>query len=47
MNTQWSTYVQRAETLYQSRVLRFSDSFREKYKNAFSIDEKASILEIG
>lgn len=47
MNTQWSTYVQRAETLYQSRVLRFSDRFREKYKNAFAIDEKASILEIG
>lgn len=47
MNTKWSTYVQKEETLYQSRALRFSDRFREKYTSAFDIDEKESILEIG
>lgn len=47
MNTKWSTYVQKEETLYQSRALRFSDRFREKYTSAFDIDGKESILEIG
>ena len=47
MNTKWSTYVQKEETLYQSRALRFSNRFREKYTSAFDIDEKESILEIG
>lgn len=47
MNTKWSTYVQKEETLYQSRALRFSDRFREKYTSVFDIGTKASILEIG
>ena len=47
MNILWSTYVQKEETLYQSRALRFANRFREKYTNAFGIDEKSRILEIG
>ena len=47
MNTIWSTYVQRAETLYCSRALRFSDLFREKYMSAFAIDGRRRLLEIG
>ena len=47
MNTIWSTYVQSIGTLYDSRVLRFSDTFKNKYTNAFSIDDKTKLLEIG
>ena len=47
MNTIWSTYVQNIGTLYESRALRFSDVFKDKYKDLFGIDEKTSILEIG
>lgn len=47
MNTVWSTYVQSVGTLYQSRRLRFSDMFKEKYIRAFDIVDKRKILEIG
>lgn len=47
MNTIWSTYVQNIGTLYESRVLRFSDVFKGKYKDLLGIDEKSKILEIG
>ena len=47
MNTIWSTYVQGAELLYQTRALRFSDLFKEKYISAFDIGERKDILEIG
>ncbi len=47
MNTLWSTFVQGEEVLYQSRTLRFSDLFQEKYTKAFQIDDKKRILEIG
>lgn len=47
MNTIWSTYLQKIGTLYYSRTLRFSDIFKEKYLNAFMIDDKEKILEIG
>lgn len=47
MNTIWSTYVQKIDTLYLSRMLRFSNIFRDKYTKAFMIDDKKSILEIG
>lgn len=47
MNTVWSTYVQGVGTLYQSRLLRFSDVFKEKYMSAFDIDDKKKMLEIG
>ena len=47
MNTIWSTYVQGADLLYQTRSLRFSDLFREKYVSAFDIGERKDILEIG
>lgn len=47
MNTIWSTYVQSIETLYGTRSLRFSDLFKEKYLEAFKIEDQQKILEIG
>ncbi len=47
MNTIWSTYVQGIGTLYNTRLLRFSDLFQRKYRDAFRIDDKNRILEIG
>ena len=47
MNTIWSTYVQSIGTLYDSRVLRFSDMFKSKYTDVFRIDDKTSLMEIG
>ena len=47
MNAIWSTYVQGIGTLYNTRLLRFSDSFQRKYREAFRIDDKKKILEIG
>ena len=47
MNTIWSTYIQSIGTLYASRSLRFADSFRERYMDAFGIQDGRSILEIG
>lgn len=47
MNTVWSTYVQGIGTLYNTRLLRFSDLFQKKYREAFRIDDKKRILEIG
>ena len=47
MNTIWSSNLQSIRTLYDSRVLRFSDIFMDKYKNAFRIEDKQKILEIG
>lgn len=47
MNTIWSQYIQNIGTLYLSRSLRFADQFQERYMEAFEIDEKSSMLEIG
>lgn len=47
MNTIWSTYIQNTNTLYLSRSMRFSDSFKEVYQKAFAISEDSRILEIG
>ena len=47
MNTIWSTYVQGIGTLYNTRLLRFSDLFQKKYREAFRIEDKERILEIG
>lgn len=47
MNNIWSTQIQGIGTLYESRVLRFSDRLREDYVKAFGIPHRASILEIG
>lgn len=47
MNTIWSDCIQKTGTLYLSRQLRFSDEFKNKYKNSFDIEEKVNILEIG
>lgn len=47
MNNIWSTYVQSIGTLYDSRALRFADIFKSKYIDAFRIDGKTRLLEIG
>lgn len=47
MNTIWSTCLQKTGTLYLSRSLRFSDLFQAAYSDAFRIDGKKRILEIG
>lgn len=47
MNTIWSTYIQSIGTLYLSRLLRFSDMFKEKYMDAFDIEDGKNVLEIG
>lgn len=47
MNTIWSDYIQGIDTLYLTRMLRFSDMFQEKYQRAFQIDSRKEILEIG
>lgn len=47
MNTTWSDCIQGIDTLYLTRMLRFSDVFREKYQKAFQIDGRKDILEIG
>ena len=47
MNTIWSTYIQKIGTLYSSRLLRFADPFKENYMDAFEIDDRCRILEIG
>lgn len=47
MNTLWSDFIQKIDTLYLTRKLRFSDTFMQNYKKAFSIDDKEKILEIG
>lgn len=47
MNTIWSTYIQKTGTLYSSRLLRFADPFKENYMDAFGIDDRCRILEIG
>lgn len=47
MNTIWSTYIQSIGTLYESRKLRFSDIFKNKYMPFFEIEKEAKICEIG
>lgn len=47
MSELWSKNVQGINTLYTSRLLRFSDVQRDKYLAAFGIADGASILEIG
>ena len=47
MNTIWSTYIQNIGTLYESRRLRFSDIFKDKYKEVFALDGRQKMLEIG
>ena len=47
MNTIWSTYLQKPETLYKTRELRFEDRFKRNYITAFNIGHAQNILEIG
>ena len=46
MNNVWSTCIQRVGTLYLSRLLRFSDSVKDKYLRAFALKGDGKILEI-
>ena len=47
MNTIWSDNIQNIGTLYHSRTLRFADTYKEAFQNAFCIGKNAGILEIG
>ena len=47
MNTLWSSRIQTAEMLYQSRALRFSDAFAPLYRPALRLDGAREVLEIG
>ena len=47
MNTVWSSRVQKADMLYGSRALRFSDRFSALYRPALRLDGARDILEIG
>ena len=47
MNSIWSSFIQGAATLYYSRALRFSDSYKEQYLCAFGLNDASKILEIG
>lgn len=47
MNTIWSDYVQNIGTLYLSRMLRFSNEYKDAYMDAFDIAGRKRILEIG
>ncbi len=38
MNTTWSDYIQGIPTLYESRRLRFSDTFAPQFKALFALD---------
>ena len=48
-NTDWSKYVQSAELLCESRLLRFDDQFAAAWKGLFAISEAAEpkLLELG
>lgn len=49
MNKNWSIYVQGANTLYYSRLLRFDDRFAPEYMRQMALDKETPlrILEIG
>lgn len=46
-NQIWSTYIQRAETLYRSRYMRFRNEYKEQYLKALGLENGMSILEVG
>ena len=48
-NTDWADYVQSAELLCESRLLRFDDIFAESFTRHFALDNtrKLKILELG
>lgn len=43
MNTVWSAYIQKIDTLYSTRQLRFSEHFKEKYLPPFALEGKERI----
>ena len=47
MNTEWSIYIQKIETLNRHRSLRFNDYSRKLFMDAFNIEGSPKILELG
>lgn len=47
MSRTWSTFIQRPQTLYTSRALRFSDDRSAEWLAAFGLEDPKNILEIG
>ena len=43
----WSTFIQRPETLYQTRAIRFRDENRQHFLEAMSLKDGMNILEVG
>jgi len=46
-HTIWSIYIQRPETLYKTRKLRFRDENRQLFLEALGLKDGMSILEVG
>lgn len=46
-STIWSSFVQRPETLYKTRALRFRDENKQPLLKALGFENKTSILEVG
>lgn len=46
-STIWSTFIQRPETLYKTRAIRFRDESRQLFLKALDLKDGMSILEIG
>jgi len=43
----WSTYIQRPESLYQTRAIRFLDESRDQFLKALRFQNRIHILEVG
>jgi len=46
-STIWSTFIQRPETLYQTRAIRFRDENKQQFLKALGFKDKMNILEVG
>jgi ubiquinone/menaquinone biosynthesis C-methylase UbiE len=46
-STIWSTYIQRPETLYKTREIRFRDENKQQYLQALEFKDGMNILDIG
>ena len=47
MENIWSTYIQGAHMLYETRSLRFHNRLRQQYTDAFALNGLGTLLEIG
>lgn len=43
----WSTFIQRPETLYRTRAIRFRDERKDRFLDALGFKDGMSILEVG